>query len=102
MIWWRSMIVLLAATALAAQGQAPLTVGYQKQIQVPIAGATAAYSLDSNIVEAGASAGLVQITGKSPGTTNIIVVTQAGTQSIAVTVPVPAPVYPPGYEPPHP
>ena len=101
MIVLRSMIFLLAATTLAAQGQAPLTVGYQKQIQVQIAGATAAYSLDSNIVEAVAAGGLVEIRGESPGTTNIIVVTQAGTQSIAVTVPQPAPVYPPGFEPPH-
>ena len=66
------VLLLCAATAMAAHGQisdhaalaraggdAPRSVGYQKRIQIPVAGATAAYSLDSNIVEASAANGIV-------------------------------------------
>src|ERR1041384_2415602 len=96
------VLLFCAATAIAAHGQisdhaalsrvagdAPRSVGYQKRIQFPIAGATAAYSLDSNIVEATAA-------------THIFCVTSAGGQTLAVTVPVPPPVLPPGFEPPEP
>src|SRR5512146_393185 len=96
-----SLVLLLAATcAPAVQGQAPLSVGYRKQVQVPVSGATAAYSLDSSIAEATASDGVVEIVGKSPGATNIVIVTPAGTQAMAVVVPAPPPVLPPGFEPP--
>jgi Carboxypeptidase regulatory-like domain len=93
-----SIVLLWIATAMAVQGQtlartgaeAPLSVGYQKRIQLPVAGATAAYSLDSNIAEASAASGVVEILGKAPGSTNVVV----------VTVPMPPPVLPPGFEPP--
>src|ERR1051326_9277552 len=107
------VLLFCAATAIAAHGQisdhaalsrvagdAPRSVGYQKRIQFPIAGATAAYSLDSNIVEASAANGVVEVLGKAPGSTNIVVVTPAGVQTLAITVPVPPPVLPPGFEPP--
>ncbi len=92
--------LLLFFAAIAAQAQSPLSVSYQKRIQLPVAGATAAYSLDSNIAEASATNGVVEILGKAPGSTNIVVVTPAGVQTVAVTVPVPPPVVPPGFEPP--
>jgi hypothetical protein len=95
-----SVALLWTACAIAAQGQSPLTVGYQKTLQLPIAGATAAYSLDSNIADATANNGLVEVVGKAPGTTNIVVVTPAGAQTIAVFIPTPPPVLPPGFEPP--
>jgi len=90
-------ISLLAGLAAA---QSPMSVGYQKTAFWDVPGATAAYSLDSNIVEASASAGVVLITGKRPGTTNVIVVTSAGVQTLPVVVPVPPPILPPGFEPP--
>src|SRR6185437_10487096 len=93
----RSLIVL-AALAVAVQGQSPLQVGYQKRIEVTLAGATAAYSLDSSIVEAAAANGMVEVTGKAPGSTNIVIVTQSGVQTLSVTVPVPPPSLPPGFE----
>jgi hypothetical protein len=65
-----------------------------------VSGATAAYSLDSTIAEASASGGIVEIYGKGPGSANVVVVTPAGVQTIAVTVPIPPPVLPPGFEPP--
>lgn len=79
---------------------APLSVPFQKQIEIPVAGATAAYSLDSTVAEASAANGVVQIYGHGPGATNVIVVTAAGVQTIAVMVPQPPPSYPPGFEPP--
>lgn len=96
----RRLALLLAACAVAARGQTPLTVGYQKTIDVVISGATAAYSLDSRIAEAGASDSVVEITGKMPGSTNVVIVTAGGVQTLMVTVPVPPPVLPPGFEPP--
>ena len=82
---WR-VISVAALCAVAARAQSPLLVGYQKSIQVSVPGATAAYSLDSTIAEAGAANGVVEIQGRAPGATNIIVVTSAGTQVLAVVV----------------
>jgi len=112
-----NLLLVWAAMALAVQGQvpsaasghaglagagvdAPLSVGYQKTIQLSIAGATAAYSLDANIVEASATNGVLAISGKSPGSTSVVVVTAADVQTISVNVPVPPPTLPPGFEPP--
>jgi hypothetical protein len=95
-----SLVLLATACCLAAQGQSPLTVAYQKTLHLPVAGATAAYSLDSNIADATAANGVVEIVGKAPGSTNIVVVTAAGAQTLAVTVPVPPTILPPGFEPP--
>ena len=97
----RSLIVL-AVLVVAVQGQTPLTVGYHKQIDVAVSGATAAYSLDSSIADARASESMVEITGKAPGTTNIVIVTQSGVQTLTVNVPVPPPSLPPGFELPEP
>jgi hypothetical protein len=95
-----SVALLWTACVIAAPGQSPLSVGYLKTVQIPIAGATAAYSLDSNIADATASNGMVEVVGKAPGATNIVVVTPAGAQTLAVVVPTPPPVLPPGFEPP--
>ena len=95
-----SLVLLATACCLAAHGQSPLSVAYQKTLQFPVAGATAAYSLDSSIADATATNGVVEIVGKAPGSTNIVVVTAAGTQTLAVTVPVPPSVLPVGFEPP--
>ena len=95
-----SFVLLATACCLAAQGQTPLSVGYQKTLQFSVAGATAAYSLDTNIADATAANGVVEIAGKAPGSTNIVVVTAAGAQTLAVTVPVPPTILPPGFEPP--
>src|SRR5258708_12444334 len=89
--------VLLSATALA---QTPVSVVYQKTLQVAMPGATAAYSLDSSIAEASAQNGIVEIQGRGPGATSVIVVTSAGAQTLSVTVAQPPPSYPPGFVPP--
>lgn len=111
-----SIVLLSTACIIAAQGQSPgpperaafarsgaessLSVGYQKTVQLPVAGATAAYSLDSGIADATASNGVVEIVGKAPGSANIVIVTPAGAQTLAVIVPTPPPVLPPGFDPP--
>ena len=95
-----SIVLLWTACMIAAHGQSPLSVAYQKTVQLPVAGATAAYSLDSNIADATAANGMVEILGKAPGATNIMIVTPAGAQTLAVVVPIPPPVLPPGFEPP--
>jgi hypothetical protein len=93
-------VFFIISTTLAHGQSSPLSVGYQKRIDFPVPGATAAYSLDSTIAEASAANGIVEILGKGPGSANIIVVTSAGVQTIAITVPMPPPVLPPGFEPP--
>lgn len=79
---------------------APFQVGMQKRIEIPVAGATAAYSLDSTVAEASAANGVVVVEGRAPGAANLIVITAAGPQTIAVAVPQPPPGYPPGFAPP--
>ncbi len=50
-------------------------------------GVTAAYSMDSNTVDAAAVAGGFQLVGKMPGTATVVLVTVQGTHTISVTVP---------------
>lgn len=73
------------------------SVVYQKSIQVPVPGATAAYSLDPLNADAAASNGIVSITGKSPGSAKIMVVTPEGVQTLNITVLQPPPMYPAGF-----
>jgi len=56
-----SLVLLAIACCVAAQGQTPLSVAYQKTLQLPVAGATAAYSLDPNIADATAANGVLEI-----------------------------------------
>jgi SdrD B-like domain/Pilus formation protein N terminal region len=93
--------VLLVLTAVAAQ-PATYTVGYQKTISVTVAGATAAYTVDPQIAEASADQGTVDVTGKSPGRTHLMVVTADGVQSLEILVPMPPPIYPRGWVTPRP
>ena len=80
---------------LAGLGQSIINVPYQKSTTFAVAGATAAYCLDSNIAEATVSGEVIEIYGKSPGTTHVVVVTSGGVQSLSVTVPEPPPLLPP-------
>ena len=54
--------------------------------------------LNSFYADASVVDGVVVIQGNSPGTTTIMVVSGIGLQSFRVTIPQPAPVYPPGFE----
>ena len=91
------LLIGMACIPLAAQ---TVTVAYQQQIEMRVPGATAAYSLNSFYADASVVDGVVVIQGNNPGSTTIMVVTGVGLQSFRVSVPQPAPVYPPGFEPP--
>lgn len=93
------LFFLALGASVAAVGQGASVV-YLKTIQVPIAGATAAYSLDPLNADASASAGVVTIFGKAPGPAKIMVVTADGVQTLNVTVLQPPPSYPAGFVPP--
>jgi hypothetical protein len=69
----------------------------QKTITFVVAGATAAYSLDSSLAEATAEDGVVSITGKQPGTTHVVAITNSGVQTFEVVITKPPPHYPPGF-----
>ncbi|HEV2964383.1 MAG TPA: carboxypeptidase regulatory-like domain-containing protein [Candidatus Angelobacter sp.] len=99
-LWLGLLIAASTQGQVVLPGQSPIIVGYQKKVEVHITGSTAAYSLNSNIADVMASNGLIEIMGKSPGTTNVVVVTSAGVQTLAVVVPQPPPNYPPGFIPP--
>ena len=98
-----ALAFFLSVTALcfALQGQAALSVGYQKRVEIALSGATAAYTLDSNIADATAANGLVRIIGKLPGSTSVVIVTQGGVQTLAIVVPPPPSVLPAGFDPQH-
>jgi hypothetical protein len=81
---------------------ATYTVTYQKAISIPFPEATAAYAVDPAVAEASADAGIVTITGKSPGATHVVVITPTGVQTIDIVIPVPPPIFPKGWVTPRP
>jgi hypothetical protein len=82
---------LLAPGAGAAAGTAadPLKVACGKTLDVPVPGATAAYSVNPSIAEAGLIDGTVQIRGVGAGVTTVMVVAGSATTSLTVTVTAP-------------
>jgi hypothetical protein len=68
-----------------------------KTITLQVAGATAAYTMDSFLAEASAENGVVSIVGVHPGTTHVVVVTSSEPQTFEVLVNTLAPIYPPGF-----
>ncbi len=69
----------------------------ERIITFQVAGATAAYTMDSFLAEATADDGLVSITGIHPGTTHVVVITSSEPQTFEVFVTTPRPIYPPGF-----
>ena len=94
------LLLLLVAIACAPLAAQTVTVAYQQRVEIRVPGATAAYSLNSFYADASVVDGVVVIQGNSPGVATIMVVTGVGLQSFRVSVPQPAPIYPPGFEPP--
>jgi SdrD B-like protein len=64
--------------------QLNVTAGESRQLLVP--GVTAAYAVDGAIAEASSRSGVVTVTGKSAGTTRIVVVTMDETRTIDLVV----------------
>jgi hypothetical protein len=73
---------LLAGGALAAD--LTVTAGESRQLLTPAV--TAAYAVDGSIAEASSHSGVVTISGKSPGTTRVVIVTMEDTRTIDVVV----------------
>jgi Carboxypeptidase regulatory-like domain len=69
----------------------------EKTITFEVAGATAAYSVDSTLAEASANNGIVSVIGIYPGTTHVIVITPSGVQTFEFLVTTPPPIYPRGF-----
>ena len=69
----------------------------ERTITFQVAGATAAYTMDSFLAEASAENGLVSIVGIHPGTTHVVVITASEPQTFEVFVTTPPPIYPPGF-----
>jgi hypothetical protein len=90
-------VAILWLAAAEAVHAASYTVGYEKTILIPVAGATAAYSVDSEIADASADQGIVTVLGKSPGSTHIAVIAPGGVQTLEIVVPMPPPHYPKGW-----
>ncbi len=82
------LIAALTGAASDAAGQsAPLvTLRYEQVATRPIAGATAALSLDPSRVYASAQDGTVTLIGRGPGSTNVIVITGDETVTLRVLV----------------
>jgi hypothetical protein len=65
---------------------APLSVSAGEARQLLVPGVTAAYAVDSAIAEASSRSGVVTISGKSSGTTRVVIVTMEETRTIDVVV----------------
>jgi hypothetical protein len=95
---WLLTLSLLALASPALAGD-PLALPYRETHRVAVPGATAAFALDSDCVDASASDGVVTLFGRQPCATHVVIVTLTGTEELAVRVAdVPARL-PPGYVP---
>lgn len=74
-----------------AQVQVPTSfvIEYGHTRFFPRVGVTAAYAMDPGVVLASAAPGGFNLTGKAPGETTVILVTNQGVRNINVTVPMP-------------
>lgn len=77
------IIVLLSVRELLA-ADLTVTTGEARQLLVP--GVTAAYAIDGSIAEASSRSGIVTISGKSAGTTRVVIVTMEETRTIEIVV----------------
>ena len=80
---------LLPIARAQVQVPAAFVIEYAHTRFFPRAGVTAAYAMDPGIVLASAAPGGFNLTGKAPGETTVILVTEQGVRNINVTVPMP-------------
>jgi hypothetical protein len=81
--------ILIAIFSLFVAGQlfaADLTVTAGEGHQLLVPGVTAAYAVDASIAEASSHNGVVTISGKSAGTTRVVIVTMEETRTVDVMV----------------
>jgi hypothetical protein len=72
------------AGATQNQGQVTVTAGEARELLAP--NVTAAYAVDGTIAEASSHSGVVTVSGKSAGTTRVVIVTMEETRTIDVVV----------------
>jgi hypothetical protein len=77
---------LLALVAYGAQSDIRVPAG--DSFALKVLGATAAYAIDTNVADATAANGVVTFVGRSPGTTQAVVITPSATLTYRVTVPM--------------
>jgi cell division septation protein DedD len=75
--------VAIAATLHASE---TITVSVRGAAALQIAGATAAYAVDSSIADASVAGGIVTVVGRSVGTTQVVVVAAGGATNYSVVV----------------
>ncbi|MEA2571663.1 MAG: hypothetical protein QOI24_3664 [Acidobacteriota bacterium] len=78
--------ILLAIASVAAAADYTLTIAVGESTAIDLAGATAAYAIDPVIADASLARGGIAVIGRSSGSTQVVVVTPAGTRTILVTV----------------
>jgi hypothetical protein len=85
------LLAAFCARPARAQVQKPedIVVDLKHSSLIARPGVNAAYSMDTNIVQAEAVPGGVQLTANSPGATTVVLVTASGVQTFGVTVPQP-------------
>jgi cell division septation protein DedD len=80
--WLLGAALLVSFSAFAAE---TVQVGETTTIEVP--GATAAYAIDTTLVDVTLGTnGVVQLTGRSAGSTQLIAITPSGTRSFLITI----------------
>jgi hypothetical protein len=94
----KARLLLLLVCIPASVFADTISIPYHQMRTILVPGATAAFAINSDYVQASAQGGVVTLFGESPGSTTVVVVTPSGVQSLQVHVPVPPPVYPPGFE----
>jgi hypothetical protein len=78
--------ILLAIASVAPAADYTLTLAVGESTSIELAGATAAYAIDPLIADASLVRGGVALAARATGSTQIVVVTPAGTRTILVTV----------------
>ncbi|MFY9559839.1 MAG: carboxypeptidase regulatory-like domain-containing protein [Terriglobales bacterium] len=78
-------------------GNAVAEVQAGRSTQIKIPGATAALAVDSELLDASASHGVVDVSGRAPGRAEVLIVTPDGVKSIYILVSPAPPAYPPGF-----
>ena len=73
-----------ASSDAAGQSAPPVALRYEQVATRPIAGATAALSLDPSLVGASVQDGMVTLIGRGPGSTNVIII--AGDETVTLRV----------------
>ena len=86
------VVLALSASATERLGlrSQVLQVGLRESLTMQVLGATAAWAVDPNIVQVSTWNGVVTVTGRSAGTTRIVILTAAGEQTLEVVVSAPA------------